>query len=223
MRFTTTSSILLTLFACAQAHLNLIYPTSRGPNHATQLTAPCGGKNDFSNNRTLFNPDGGPVAMTSSHPDSGIEINFCPSSSDCSSNDNFNITLVPTFLAIGAGPFCLPNVTIPDSLYPANRSSYLDGTIQVISYSDDGELYNCADVTISPQGAQVSSQCVNATGASSAPWKGSLAHSEESASASESGASATPTVAASSSAASSAMVSAGLLGTMLFSLVLVTM
>ncbi|KAJ8099595.1 hypothetical protein POJ06DRAFT_238368 [Lipomyces tetrasporus] len=217
MRFTTTSSILLALSAPVLGHFNLVYPTSRGSNHETQTTAPCGGLNDFSTARTLFNPDGSPVATSSSHSDSGIEIKFCPSSSDCSTNDDFNVTLVPIFFAIGAGNFCLPNVTIPNSVYPSSRSSSLNGTIQVIYSSDDGELYNCADVSISLQGAEASSQCTNSTGISSGPWMGSLGASE-----SESGSATTSGVAAaassSSAAANSAVVSGSLLGMALVSL-----
>ncbi|KAK9312685.1 hypothetical protein V1524DRAFT_243105 [Lipomyces starkeyi] len=228
MRFTTTTSILLALSAPVLGHFNLIYPTSRGSNHETQATAPCGGLNDFSNSRILFNPDGSPVATSTSHSDSGVEIKFCPSSSDCSSNDDFNITLVPTFFAVGAGNFCLSNVTIPDSVYPSTRRSSLNGTIQVIYFSDDGELYNCADVSISLQGAQASSKCTNSTGISSGPWMGSLGESEQAAGASESGSASTvsgaaPAATSSSAAATSAVVSGGLLGMVLVSLGLIAL
>ncbi|KAK9320443.1 hypothetical protein V1517DRAFT_329305 [Lipomyces orientalis] len=222
MRFITTSSFLLALSAPVLGHFNLVYPTSRGSNHETQLTAPCGGLNDFSSARTLFNPDGSPVATSSSHSDSGVEINFCPSSSDCSTNDDFNVTLVPVFFEIGAGNFCLPNVTIPNSVYPSSRSSILNGTIQVIYFSDDGELYTCADVSISLQGAESSSKCTNNTGISSGPWMGSLGASEQAAGASNSGSATTSGAAAaatsSSAAANSAVLSGGLLGLILVSL-----
>ncbi|KAK9345211.1 hypothetical protein V1522DRAFT_407711 [Lipomyces starkeyi] len=117
--------------------------------------------------------------MTSSHPDSGVEINFCPSSLSSPS--------APVPSACPMLPFEIPFIL--------QTEVAMDGTIHVLSYSDEGGLYNCADITISLQGAQISSHCVNATGISSAPWEGPLAQSEQAAS--ESGVSAAPTGAAS--------------------------
>ncbi|KAK9455010.1 hypothetical protein V1511DRAFT_516775 [Dipodascopsis uninucleata] len=172
-----TNKLLLLLLIGASSvlgHFNLNYPTSRGSNHDTQTEAPCGGINTVSKNLTLFNPDGSPIATTSSHSESGVAVYFCPKESGCDSNADFNVTLVPIFLETGAGAFCLPSVQFPNSIYPAHGNSTLVGTIQVRYESDDGELYNCADVEVSRAGIQSSSMCTNATGISTSTWTGSL-------------------------------------------------
>ncbi|KAK9469255.1 hypothetical protein V1512DRAFT_231498 [Lipomyces arxii] len=215
MRFSST--LLLTVAASVPVlgHFNLVYPASRGLNHETQTNAPCGGKNSFSSIRTLFNPDGSPIATVTSHSDSGVEVRFCPSTSDCSTNEDFNVTLVDTLYEVGAGNFCLPNVSIDHSIYPSNRTSYLNGTIQVIYFSDDGELYNCADISISLAGDDSSSLCTNATGIRTYDWAGSLAASEASVGEDSSSASPNPssvaTATSSSSGAGQAVVASGLL------------
>ncbi|KAK9462314.1 uncharacterized protein V1516DRAFT_683730 [Lipomyces oligophaga] len=209
MRFSAVA--ILALAAPALGHFTLSYPTSRGSNHDTQTEAPCGGKTSVVLPRTLFNPDGSPVVTVSSHPAEGEEINLCING-DCSSNDDFNITMVPIFLSIGAGTSCLPHVMLPDGILASNATT-LNATLQVKMTSDDGYLYNCADITLSTKGADSSSTCTNSSGVTYAEWTGTLEGSEEAAglTTDSSSASASSSATASgSSASSSSSSSAGM-------------
>ncbi|KAK9480288.1 hypothetical protein V1514DRAFT_350518 [Lipomyces japonicus] len=202
MKFLSSAIAILALGAApALAHFNLNFPTSRGDNHPTQLTAPCGGKNTESTDRTEISPNGFPIAVSTSHSVSGIEVLFCPGNS-CTTSDDFNVTLVNTFLENGAGNVCLPSVSFPSTVY---HNSTINGTVQVIFFSDDGELYNCADVTVTRGGASSSSTCQNTTGVTFSEWEGSLSSSS---SASGSAAATSSTAAAGKLVASTGVVGA---------------
>ncbi|KAK9449122.1 uncharacterized protein V1518DRAFT_417217 [Limtongia smithiae] len=210
MRSTTFVAAVAALAAPALGHFTLNYPTSRGSNHETQTTAPCGGLDSVVLPLTEFNMDGSPIATTTTHSDSGITYKFCPADADCTTNDGFSYTIMSTFFEVGAGDFCIPSVAIPESIYSGNTSEPLNGTLQVIYYSDDGDLYNCADISISMDGNTTSSLCVNATGVYTAEWAGSLSASEaevDGDSTSSSTSAAASATSSSSSSASSAAAS----------------
>ncbi|KAK9474135.1 uncharacterized protein V1510DRAFT_412522 [Dipodascopsis tothii] len=157
----------LSLAGLASAHFTLNYPTSRGSDHDTQTTGPCGGLST-SSSRTAVDADGFPVAITSSHTSGGFAVYFCPKSS-CTTASDFNITLLDTILEEGAGNFCMPEISIPESVLSSNGT--MNGTVQVMMISDDGNLYNCADVSLSRiSGASSSSQCTNGTGVTATSW-----------------------------------------------------
>ncbi|KAK7204918.1 hypothetical protein BZA70DRAFT_278686 [Myxozyma melibiosi] len=177
MHFSTIAATLALSAAPALAHFTLTFPESRGANHETQTSSPCGGKNSVVLPRSSLDPGSVSIATTSSHAASGYEVNFCVGN-DCVDADSFNYTIVDPLLINGSGNFCLPSIDFEGDFWDGDS---LNGTIQVIYLSDDGELYNCADVTLTLSGDSSSSLCVNATGISTDAWLGSLAASEEAA------------------------------------------
>ncbi|ODQ64923.1 hypothetical protein NADFUDRAFT_46743 [Nadsonia fulvescens var. elongata DSM 6958] len=164
MQYSITSiATLAALASLAQAHFSIVVPGSRGDNHDTQTTGPCGGAAAVSDaNRVLFNPNGTPIDIISSHSQAVSYVKFCAGdASDCMSQADFNVTLVDPFLEIGAGDFCIPAVKIPSSIPKGTK-----GTIQFVMVATDGNLYNCIDVEISDKGITESDKCTNSSGVS---------------------------------------------------------
>ncbi|KAK9379726.1 uncharacterized protein V2V93DRAFT_373417 [Kockiozyma suomiensis] len=199
MRFFTVAASLAFAVSPALAHFTLSFPDSRGANHETQASSPCGGLNSVVLPRTSIDPDGSPILTSSSHAASGYEVNFCLGN-DCVDAASFNYSIVDPLLIVGSGNFCISAVDYESEVW---NGSSVNGTIQVIYLSDDGELYNCADVTLTLSGADSSSLCVNSTGISTSAWEGSLAASEQAAGLDSDGSAASASSSSTSSSTSS--------------------
>lgn len=138
MRFFTVAASLAFAVSPALAHFTLSFPDSRGANHETQASSPCGGLNSVVLPRTSIDPDGSPILTSSSHAASGYEVNFCLGN-DCVDAASFNYSIVDPLLIVGSGNFCISAVDYESEVW---NGSSVNGTIQVIYLSDDGELYN---------------------------------------------------------------------------------
>ncbi len=194
---TVTLVSLATLTQSVMGHFSILVPGSRGSNHDTQTEGPCGGKTEVVLPRIDFNPKGTPIGLKNGHTQVYGEINLCLSD-NCTTQDNFNITIWNEWEQLGAGNYCIPDVTLPSGLAEGTN-----GTIQVVYLADDGYLYNCVDVTLSNEGITESSLCTNSTGVTAKFDTSESFSAESSASASASGsASASSNSQASSSAAS---------------------
>ncbi|KZT39069.1 hypothetical protein SISSUDRAFT_1032926 [Sistotremastrum suecicum HHB10207 ss-3] len=173
--------------AVVRAHFTLDYPQTRGLIHADEPTPICGGFNNVTN-RTEFPLDAAEIQINSHHTLATVLIEVAVGIDDPSSFSQFNTTssgqtygpLVP-FNQIPEGPACY-NVDI-SSLGLENAQNGTNATIVIIYDGGDGNLFQCADVTLVegfkvPQGSILSNlTCLtitgnatsNATSTSSAP------------------------------------------------------
>lgn len=137
------------------AHFNLNVPGSRGPNHASQSYAPCGGLNDTVNPRYEFSTSGSSLGYNQTHDTSISQINFC-AGDDCKTLADFDTVVYDVFEQTGAGEFCLPKLIIPGE-------AGTNGTIQVVTTSGTGYLYNCVDITLVDKVSASNSSCFNSS------------------------------------------------------------
>ncbi|KAL4068341.1 hypothetical protein V8B97DRAFT_895008 [Scleroderma yunnanense] len=155
----------LALAAIANAHFQLQYPTPRGPFVDDQEPTFCDGYTNVTTNRTVFPLTNGVIDLYSEHPKwtAGVIVS---TAQDPTSFSDFNTTsmAVQYFQQNGEGQYCFPI-----DLAASGVSGLQDGanvTIQIIYDGGDGNLYQCADLTLSanmtvPSNATVT--CTNAT------------------------------------------------------------
>ncbi|KAG2109570.1 uncharacterized protein F5147DRAFT_691317 [Suillus discolor] len=157
------------LATAVQAHFQMQYPIPRGPFVEDSEPTFCDGYNDAVNNRTVFPFSNGIINMNSEHPLWTAEVlistyedpnNF----SDFNSSSGYQV-VVPFFQQSGEGLYCFP---IDIAAAAVNVSGIQDGanvTIQVLFNGGDGNLYQCADLTLSANltvpPANASSGCTN--------------------------------------------------------------
>ncbi|KDR84760.1 hypothetical protein GALMADRAFT_52149 [Galerina marginata CBS 339.88] len=182
----STLTFLLCLFGTAHAHFRLLYPGPRGDFVADTEPNFCGGYTEVTTNRTTFPLSGGFFIIKTGHPDwtAGVLISTIQSPN---SFDNFSVNGVqqlvsPYAKAPNPGTFC-----IPLNISAANIPGAKDGanvTIQIVFQGGDGNLYQCADLTLSGNLTRPPSDltCANATTTSSAPASTPTAPSSTSAS-----------------------------------------
>ncbi|KAH9937484.1 uncharacterized protein B0H18DRAFT_199471 [Fomitopsis serialis] len=167
MRF-ATAAVLSALVSAVSAHFHLQYPSPRGPfNMQNELTF-CDAYGQVTTNRTVFPLSNGYYLLTSEHPlwTLGVIISTVPDPdnfanfTDSQGNDQMAVNYFETS---GEGAFCAPI-----DIGAANIAGVQDGsnvTIQFIFDGGDGELYQCADLTLSANMTSIPSDvsCTNAT------------------------------------------------------------
>ncbi|KAF8898354.1 hypothetical protein BD779DRAFT_1666222 [Infundibulicybe gibba] len=149
--FLSTISLVAALSGVANAHFRLLYPAPRGEFVADLEPKFCGGYNDAVNNRSQFPLSGGFISLKTGHPGftAGVLISTVQNPN---SFDNFSVNGQQQFVRpfaneAAAGTFCIP-LNMSDS----NIAGVRDGanvTIQVVLGGSDGNLYQCADLTLS--------------------------------------------------------------------------
>ncbi|KAF5311836.1 hypothetical protein D9619_003325 [Psilocybe cf. subviscida] len=155
------------LAATANAHFQLQFPPPRGSFNENNEPNFCDGYLTPSTNRTEFPLSGGFFTLNSEHPSwtAGVQVS---TNANPQSFDNFQ--LVNSFFKVnGEGQFC-----IPLDFKKSNATSLTAGqnvTIQIVYTGGDGQLYQCADLTLADNfNISSSVACTNATGsASTAP------------------------------------------------------
>lgn len=154
--------LVLALATVVNAHFQLQFPPPRGPFVEDNEPKFCDGYNTPAANRSTFPLSGGFFTLNSEHPQwtSGILVS---TSENPTSFNNFN-QVVPFFQTQGEGLFCIPL----DFASHANSTQLKDGqnvTIQIVFDGGDGNLYQCADLTLSSN-FKISPdvKCSNATG-----------------------------------------------------------
>ncbi|KAF8078384.1 hypothetical protein FPV67DRAFT_1404369 [Lyophyllum atratum] len=159
-------ALLLALTAAVNAHFQLQFPPPRGVFNEDNEPTFCDGYKTPASNRSTFPLSGGFFTLNSEHPQwtSGV---LAASAANPTSFDNFT-QVIPFFQTQGEGLFCIPL----DFSSHANSTGFKDGqnvTIQIVFDGGDGNLYQCADLTLSSN-FKISSDvtCTNATGSSSA-------------------------------------------------------
>ncbi|PPQ96779.1 hypothetical protein CVT26_006263 [Gymnopilus dilepis] len=156
--------VLAAFAATASAHFHLQFPPPRGVFVAANEPMFCDNYLTPAPNRSEFPLSGGFWSITSGHPSwtAGVLISTLQ---DPTSFQNFS--QVNTFFQLqGEGAFC-----IPLDLKSSNATGLTSGqnaTIQFVYDGGDGQLYQCADVTLSDSFTIPSNvSCTNATTTSS--------------------------------------------------------
>ncbi|KAF5377551.1 hypothetical protein D9615_005202 [Tricholomella constricta] len=182
--------LVLALAAIVNAHFQLQFPPPRGVFVEDDEPKFCDGYDTPASNRSMFPLSGGFFTLNSEHPQwtSGVIV---AASENPTSFDNFT-QVVPFFQTEGEGLFCIPL----DFASSANSTVFKDGqnvTVQIVFDGGDGNLYQCADLTLSSS-FKISSdvKCSNATGSASTV-ESSPASTAESSPASTAGSSPTST------------------------------
>ncbi|KIJ07689.1 hypothetical protein PAXINDRAFT_50652, partial [Paxillus involutus ATCC 200175] len=131
----------------------------------------CDGYNDAVPNRTVFPLSNGLINFNSGHPEWTVGV-IVSTKQDPTSFADFNSSsglqlVVPYFQQSGTGKFCFPV-----DLAKAGVPGIQDGanvTIQMIYDSGDGQLYQCADLTLSASVTVPSNatSCTNVTASAS--------------------------------------------------------
>ncbi|KAF9243798.1 hypothetical protein BU15DRAFT_59655 [Melanogaster broomeanus] len=181
MRFTAIT--LIAVFAtAANAHFQLQYPLPRGVFVEDSEPDFCDGYNDAVSNRTIFPLSNGVINLNSEHPTwtVGVLVSTVQDPTtfgDFNSSSGFQLG-VQWFQQNGEGLYCFPI-----DLALSGVSGIQDGanvTIQVVFDGGDGQLYQCADLTLSANvtvPSDATSGCTNATSAPTPSASGSAAPS----------------------------------------------
>ncbi|KAJ7636081.1 hypothetical protein DFH06DRAFT_1336227 [Mycena polygramma] len=156
----TTSLMLASLLALANAHFQLQFPPPRGAFVEDDEPKFCDGYDSASTNRTVFPLTGGFFSLNSEHNawTAGVSIS---TKGQPATFDDFS-TIVPFFKASGEGIVCF-NL----DLSKTNATGLTDGqnvTLEIVFDGGDGELFQCADVTLSSTAKLSSSDCKNSSG-----------------------------------------------------------
>ncbi|KAF8845410.1 hypothetical protein BDN67DRAFT_919949 [Paxillus ammoniavirescens] len=171
MRFTAIAFAVV-FATIADAHFQLQYPSPRGVFVEDQEPTFCDGYNNAVTNRTVFPLSNGVINLNSEHPTWTVGV-VVSTKQDPTSFGDFNSSsgvqlAVPYFQQNGEGKYCFPI-----DLAQAGFSGIQDGanvTIQVIFDGGDGQLYQCADLTLSANVTVPSNatSCTNVTSTSPA-------------------------------------------------------
>ncbi|KAJ6534485.1 hypothetical protein DFH09DRAFT_1180511 [Mycena vulgaris] len=159
----STSLVLAGLIALANAHFQLQFPPPRGVFVEDDEPTFCDGY-DAVADRTVFPLSGGFFSLNSEHTSWTASVSLT-NKADPTKFDDFS-TIVPFFKLTGEGLFCLPL-----DLLTTNATGLTDGqnvTLEIIFDGGDGELFQCADLTLSST-AKISSSvsCTNGTASAS--------------------------------------------------------
>jgi len=167
MRFSTALLSLSGLLTSVSAHFHLQYPGPRGPfNMPNELTF-CDNYGEVTTNRTQFPLSGGFYSLLSEHPlwTLGVLISTVPDPdnfANFSSSSGQQQLVVQYFETSGEGAFCAP-INISAANIPGVKDG-ANATIQFVFDGGDGELYQCADITLLEDYTVPSDiSCTNAT------------------------------------------------------------
>ncbi|EMD41705.1 hypothetical protein CERSUDRAFT_110283 [Gelatoporia subvermispora B] len=171
MRF-TSAAIFSGLLTVVSAHFQLQYPAPRGPFVEPNEINFCDGYANAVSNRTEFPISGGFFSLNSEHPQWTLGVivstvqdpdNFA-NFTDSNGNEQ---TAVPFFQTSGEGAFCAP-INLSD-LTSVSLKAGMNVTLQWIFDGGDGELFQCADLTLADIPAPTNVSCSNATNAAVTP------------------------------------------------------
>ncbi|ESK98434.1 hypothetical protein Moror_184 [Moniliophthora roreri MCA 2997] len=150
MRFAAAALTFASFASVAQAHFRLLFPEPRGLFVADKEPEFCGGYTNAVSNRSEFPLTGGFFTIRSGHPSwtAGVLLSTVENPSNFG---DFNVSGQQQFARYyssepNAGTFC-----IPLDLSQSGISGLQDGsnvTIQIVFTGGDGNLYQCADLTL---------------------------------------------------------------------------
>ncbi|EPT04139.1 hypothetical protein FOMPIDRAFT_1021892 [Fomitopsis schrenkii] len=140
------------LISAVSAHFHLEYPGPRGPFVESSEPNFCDDYGEVTTNRTTFPLNNGHYLFKSEHPDwtMGVMISTVSNPNNFAnftdSKGNYQMA-VNYFSTSGEGEFCAPI-----NISAAGIDGIKDGanvTLQFVFSAGDGNLYQCADVTLS--------------------------------------------------------------------------
>ncbi|RDX56087.1 hypothetical protein OH76DRAFT_1337274 [Lentinus brumalis] len=179
------------LLTVVSAHFQLQYPPPRGDFVEDDEPTFCDGYANSVANRTTFPTSGGFISINSEHPSwtlGGILATVQNPANFAAFQDgkgNFQ-QFLPFFSTTGEGSFC-----VDVDLAKSGISGIQNGanvTLQFVFDGGDGQLYQCADVTLADNFTIATSiSCKNATDAAATPVSTSVAPRATSTSPSSSG------------------------------------
>ncbi|KAG6841056.1 hypothetical protein C0991_002267 [Blastosporella zonata] len=153
----------LALATAVNAHFQLQFPTPRGVFNEDNEPNFCDGYLTPASNRTTFPLSGGFLSLNSEHPQFTTGV-LLSTAADPTSFNNFT-QVVPYFQTEGEGSFCFQ---LDFNSFTNTTASFQNGenvTIQIVFDGGDGQLYQCADLTLSDDATIPSDvKCTNATG-----------------------------------------------------------
>ncbi|KAK7463822.1 hypothetical protein VKT23_005759 [Stygiomarasmius scandens] len=158
-----TALSLLGCVSIAAAHFQLQFPDPRGVFDEDNEPNFCDGYNTPASNRTQFPLSGGFYSLNSEHPTWSVAA-LISNSSDPQNFDNFE--LATQFAQLnGEGVFCLPlNFSTSANATAMNLKAGDNVTIQIQFSGGDGDLFQCADLTLSNDTSLLqNTACSNAT------------------------------------------------------------
>ncbi|OCH96596.1 hypothetical protein OBBRIDRAFT_765503 [Obba rivulosa] len=170
MRFASAATF-AGLLTVVSAHFQLQYPAPRGPFVEDQELTFCDGYANAVSNRTQFPISGGFFSLNSEHPQWTLGAiistvqnpNNFANFTDSSGNEQ---TAIPFFQTSGEGSFCAP-LDISD-ITGVTLKAGMNVTVQWIFDGGDGELFQCADLTLADI-PPPNITCTNATNAAVTP------------------------------------------------------
>ncbi|KAJ7745912.1 hypothetical protein DFH07DRAFT_889913 [Mycena maculata] len=156
--------VFASLLALVNAHFQLQFPLPRGPFVMDSEPNFCDGYTNAVSNRTIFPLTGGFFSLNSEHTSWTAGVAISTIQDPTSFNDFAQI--VPFFKDSGEGLFCFPL-----DLLSTNATGLTSGenvTIQITFDGGDGELFQCADLTLSSTATIPSNvSCTNGTSSAS--------------------------------------------------------
>ncbi|TEB21786.1 hypothetical protein FA13DRAFT_1757432 [Coprinellus micaceus] len=161
-------AVLASLSLGVHAHFRLLFPEPRGVFVADQEPNFCGGYSDVTTNRTTFPLEGGFFRIRQGHEDwsTSVLVSVAPNPN---SFDTFKSGGEDLYARFWANESKTGNFCIPLDLSASGVSGVEDGanvTIQIVLNGGDGQLYQCADLTLSSNytfPSDIQSACVNET------------------------------------------------------------
>ncbi|KIK71268.1 hypothetical protein GYMLUDRAFT_33412 [Collybiopsis luxurians FD-317 M1] len=170
-----TALLLTGLFVAASAHFQLQFPPPRGAFNEPAEVNFCDGYNSVASNRTAFPMSNGLISFNSEHPQWTATV-FVSNLSNPTSFDNFT-QIFPFFQESIEGSFCMPFDLSQTNDTSLNLKNGDNVTLQILFNGGDGNLFQCADLTLDNSANVTGQTCTNATSAAlglSAPGAGSL-------------------------------------------------
>ncbi|KAJ7630708.1 hypothetical protein FB45DRAFT_916328 [Roridomyces roridus] len=159
----STTLMLASLVALANAHFQMMFPPPRGPFVEDDEPNVCDGYSKVVN-RTVFPLTGGFYTLNSEHASWVVGVTLSTAAAPDAFTDFTGIT---NFVkASGEGTFCLPL-----DLSKTNATGLQDGmnvTLEIVFDGGDGELFQCVDLTLSSNASFSNIACSNGTSSSSA-------------------------------------------------------
>ncbi|KAJ7225749.1 hypothetical protein GGX14DRAFT_422151 [Mycena pura] len=147
----STSFVFASLISLTSAHFQLAFPAPRGVFVMNDEPNFCDGYNNPAANRTVFPLSNGVVSLNSEHPKwAGAR----------SRQTDFNNVVVPIFQDTGEGLACF---TLDFSKTATSLTDGQNVTIQVEFNGGDGNLFQCADLTLSANATVPANTCSNVT------------------------------------------------------------
>ncbi|KAJ7786069.1 hypothetical protein B0H16DRAFT_1489050 [Mycena metata] len=153
----STSLVFASLIAFANAHFQLQFPDPRGAFVEDNEPNFCDGYNNPST-RTVFPVSGGVYSLNSEHTAWTLGVALTTKANPTQFSD-FN-PIVPFFKASGEGIFCF---SLDLSATNASVTAGQNVTLEFIFDGGDGELYQCADLTLSSNVTVPASTSCNGT------------------------------------------------------------